>query len=49
MPELPEDAADLAPVFDAAERVGIGEVTRLSVHVRPTGDPLPAEPAQAVA
>ena len=48
VPELPEDAADLAPVFDAAERVGIGEVTRLSVHVRPDGEPLPAEPAQAV-
>lgn len=40
LPDLPADAADLAPVFDAAERVEVGEVIRLSVHVQPTGDPL---------
>ena len=38
--DLPADAADLTPVFDAAERVEVGEVIRLSVHVQPTGDPL---------
>lgn len=40
LPELSVDAADLAPVFDAAERVEVGEAIRLSVHVQPTGDPL---------
>ncbi len=43
VPELAEDAADLAGLFEAAERLAPGEVARITVHVRPDGERLPLE------
>ena len=43
--QLPDAAADLGALFDAAERLGPGELARITIHVRPDGEPLAAQEA----